>query len=140
MDEYEGPKHTDTCKKLRAIAKIFNVKLKFAVLVKSDGDYASWSNLIRVSLDQSKNNLIMTFFHELGHCIDHRRGKYPEYYKPVPVLKIARRVGLRAERSADNTGRLLCKYFFPKIKYLDSYVTKKEVDYHRWYYRDKRKK
>ena len=137
--DYDGPLHTRLVNKLQSIAKQFSLKLYFRHdSDKFSGEYWTGSDTVVVMLDNSYNDVVSIFFHELGHHLDYKLGRFPVFYNLSSPLYKQRAVALKAERSADKTGQQLCKVFFPKVKYVKSYIHKYELDYLKEFYADGR--
>lgn len=127
-------------KQLKNIAKLFKISLRLVENKDYSGEYNCLDKTISICIDEERNTIISSFFHELGHFVDHSTGKYPSFYKTKSPLYKQRMISLRAERSADEVGKRLCKAYFPNTKYEKSYLTKAEIKYNREYYKDGRKK
>lgn len=137
--EYEGPHHSRLTKRLRKIAKEFGLKLWFTKQFSISGEYHTGDDRAVVNLDNAFDHVASTFFHELGHHLDYHKGLYPSFYGSTPLYK-QRRIALKAERHADKIGKKLCKKYFPKVKYHDSYKSDEDLDYLKNMYGDGRRK
>jgi hypothetical protein len=93
------------------------------------GEYCQIKETAWINLDNPSRIVISTFFHELGHHLDYKSGKFRAFYDLRYSLAAQRRVALRAERHADFVGQKLCKKFFPKVKYDKSYVKQEDIDW-----------
>lgn len=74
-----------------------------------------------------------TLFHELGHIYCYKNGIYKSYHFGDKKLtkrdnQLIRRIGLRAERWVDRWAKKEMKKYFPKERYDESYIKKKNVD------------
>jgi len=138
--EYDGPRHDRIRKKLHKIAKTHGVRLWFRPSLGFSGEYHVGCDLIIVQLDNPAVRVISTFFHELGHHTDFHNKIFRDFYDNNAPLKRMRPTALKAERHADATGEKLCKKYFPKIKYEQSYRTAEDLYYLRAYYADGRSK
>lgn len=106
-------------KNLLKISRNLNIKVRFKILSKYSGmAYAPDSSII---VDPYRNNLFEAFFHEIGHVLDYRNNIYKRYNSCKSSIKYARKYSLRAEIHADETGRKLCKKYYPKHHYKKSY-------------------
>lgn len=126
-------------KKLHKIAKEYKVKLRFREFVSFGGDW--YYGTIRISIkNTTKREIISNFFHELGHHIDYTNKLYPSFYNSKSSWAKLRRISLKAERHADKVGQQLCKKYFPKIKFMRSYLSENNIKYNKLYYSDGRTK
>lgn len=135
---YDGPRHERITKKLRKIAKEYNLKLWFKPSISFSGEYHVGDDRAVVQLDNPSATVISTFFHELGHHIDFHEGRFPTFYDISSPLYRQRKVALKAERHADMVGQRLCKKYFPNVKFQKSYRSESDIDYLRYYYADGR--
>lgn len=133
-------RHYRAQRRIRRIAYAFGVKLKICSSKNFLAEYECGSKTIRISLEEERDTFISMFFHELGHYVEHVFNKYKTFYHSKTPLYKMRLVALKAERSADKTGRRLCKIYFPDVKYESSYRTKDEIEFNREYYKDGRRK
>jgi hypothetical protein len=114
---------------LKLIAKIYKIDVRFYNKLKGASGYAMpWKNKIYV-LKTSKSDTISIFFHELGHVVDFRNKKYIKYNGGKGNYNYLKKFSLLAERHADNTGKNLCKKYFPKIKWKDAYRTRNDIKF-----------
>ncbi len=74
------------------------------------------------------NYFLSVVFHEMGHILSYRNGKYREYNRGLDTNKITPKKfkiwasqALKAERLADKIGKQLMKKHFPKLNYMASY-------------------
>ena len=136
MDNY-----TKIINKLKTIAKEFKTRL---YLWNSDdgshGQYCTIKKRIYVARYLTYRETISAFFHELSHFLDHNEGIYKRFYLVSSAQKIHRFLALRAELHTDKRAEKLMKKYFPKVKYIKSYRNKKDIQYLRDYYKDKRNK
>lgn len=136
---YDGPRHERLTRKLRRIAKLYGMKLRFKPSVGFEAEYWFGEQTAMVQLDNSSQELISNFFHELGHHIDYTSGLFRTFYDSRSPLYVQRKISLRAERHADLVGERLCKQYFPKIKFRRSYRSPEDVQFNRDYYADGRR-
>jgi hypothetical protein len=112
-------------KKLKQIAKSHKVSVRFN---KRQGYYGGYykgdKKSIVVVYTCKRAWFLSAFFHELAHVLEHRDGIYANYYKKRQNLTVKRKLALRAERHTDKRAKIICKKYFPKIRYKEGYRTK----------------
>lgn len=138
--EYEGPKHTQALKKLKKIAKLYKLSVRFVYSMSCSGEYHPNKKMARVLLDNPLRLVISSFFHELGHHIDYTSGLYKSFYLSSSSLTNMRRHALSAELHTDKVGEELCNHHFPKVKYDRSYRSKADQQWLRDYFTPYNKK
>lgn len=112
-------------KYIRDIAKLHNVKISFKSK-ESGGWY--FKGIIDVGTNNSTNELISVFCHELGHHKNWIESKYKDYHnlshrqflKKYGLYKSAI-MGLEAEIYTEKVGKELCAIWFPGVKYRTEY-------------------
>ena len=88
------------------------------------GTYPSLK-LIQVNINQEFEEIVQHFFHELGHNVNYRDGKYLAYESTARVYDRASKkramavvkMGMRAEKGADSAGRGLMAKYMPFIEW-----------------------
>jgi hypothetical protein len=104
--------------------------------------YSNWTNwagytnsktkeITIIASDQSIEQIICTFFHEIGHIICMKKGKYKIYHNPDyrHNAKYHERIvknGWKAEVYVDKIGRKEMKKHFPNIPYYGFYENANE--------------
>lgn len=112
-------------KELRQIAKEMELRCHFSSQL-AGGLFVDRNRILVGTKTNNLTELISCFFHEAGHawCFKNRKymayhgSKYPRSRKEKADY---RRVALRAELYADNIGCMLCRAYFPHIKYRFAY-------------------
>lgn len=137
--EYDGPKHERVTKKLRRIARLHDMKLRFKPSVGLKAEYWVGDSLAILQLEVTERELVSNFFHELGHHLDYTSGLFRSFYSPKTPLYVQRKVSLKAERHADKIGERLCRKYFPKVKFRKSYRSREDIQFNRDYYADGRR-
>jgi hypothetical protein len=96
-------------RKLGVKKVVFNKKAK-----KVRGTYNAFNNVMYIDSKQSKRNILLTFFHEMGHHKAVRQNKWRKYHLClVPSMKIETMFNI--ENKIDQIGRKLWnKYVNPK--------------------------
>lgn len=83
------------------------------------------NGILDYSVRQSKTTILSTIFHEMGHVIDYRNGKYKFYLEGLignqKDFNVWKKSMLKAERSADIFGKKMLKKYFPKLKFQGYY-------------------
>lgn len=136
---YEGPRHYRLTRRLRRIAKAYDLGLRFKPSVGFEAEYWVNERIAVLQLDVTATELVSNFFHELGHHIDHVTGRFRTFYDSRTPLYLQRRVSLKAERHADKVGEELCSLFFPKVRFKRSYRSREDAQFNRDYYADGRR-
>lgn len=126
-------------RKLRRIAASYGIKITFRYLDGTMAGFMSRTKPIFIALEKrlTEHQIISTFFHELGHFVDRAEGKYAKFYLITTMKRdkvYLRRNALRAELHADATGKKLMKSYFPELRYLKAYGTKKARQFLKDYY------
>jgi hypothetical protein len=88
------------------------------------GTYPSMG-LIQLNINQEFGEIVQHFFHELGHNINYRDGKYLAYESTAKIYKRASKkraiaivkIGMKAEQGADRVGKKLMTKYMPFIKW-----------------------
>lgn len=128
-----------TIDRLKRIAKEHNVKARFHKPPKPYGGfYAGDKKSIVVVTYADLRWLISAFFHELSHVLEHREGIYANYYRRKSTLPVRRKLALRAERHTDKRAQMICKKYFPKIRYRYGYRQQWQVEFLQDYFTDLR--
>lgn len=114
---------------LKQIAKDYKIKVRFVKKLDCGGLAYSWLDKIVVCTTKkgkpvTDSSVINTFFHELGHITDYRQYRFRRYNSGMYTFGYAKKFALKAERSADTTGKRLCSKHFPELVWKESYVTK----------------
>jgi len=108
-------------KELRAIAKQYKVQLQF---YSARGIPYAWPRKSEIYIytgGYSRNSVLSSFFHELGHIIDYRNGLFPGYYVHYPTKAYLRRYAIKAEIHTDKTGKGLMKSYYPHDHFIETY-------------------
>jgi hypothetical protein len=115
---------------IKAIAKLFGVKLSFVPRPDFSGSYNCMGgiNIGEWHLGYRQVDLLYsTFFHELQHYIAHCSEKFFAYHstpafgvKTKESMRIYK-IALRAERWTDKEARKLCKKWKPNVRYWPGY-------------------
>jgi hypothetical protein len=120
-------------KELRLIAKEHGIKVIFVRNLECSGLAYCLDGRIYVRvIDRNRilhedNKIITTFFHEVGHVICYRRGRYKMYNSGYFSYKHAKKYALKAERAADTAGSKMCKKYYPNMKWKKSYFNKSDA-------------
>lgn len=122
-------KNSKLIKKLRVIAKSYGMRLHTKPQMSCQGEYAHTKRTAWINLSQTEDQLVSTFFHELGHHIDYSNGKFAKFYDNRSSLATLRAISLRAERHADWVGQKLCKKYFPHVRYEKAYRNREDVEW-----------
>lgn len=125
--------------RLKRIAKEHGVKVRFHKAPKFYGGYYYGDKKNICVVETSTHDwFVSAFFHELAHVFEHRDGIYARYYARRTPLWIRRKIALRAERHTDKRAQVICKKYFPKVRYKYGYRSKWAVEYLRGYFADSR--
>lgn len=125
-------------KPLIEVADAFGAKLvidssQFKQSYSYPTDYLVFLNLKRLDNQYlTKNKIYSLFFHEIAHLVVKQENKFPafniQYIKTEDQVLAYKITALRAELYTDKLGENLMKSFFPEIKYVRNYRTKKEKE------------
>lgn len=118
---------------LRFIANKFRVELHCHNTFKG-GMSAPWKSMVIIGLKGTRNDILCAFFHELGHIRDFRDHKFRKYNGGDANNAYHKKVGIRAERHADRTGKAIMRVYYPKEKYYSGYQTERGKKALRDYY------
>jgi hypothetical protein len=133
------PQHTRLYARLRKIAKSYGTRLYLSSKLEEDeGQYDIYSRNIWVATGLDTRTTISAFFHELAHFLDHKDGLFSRFYNSSSPMYVNRFLALRAERHTDKRGQVLCKRYFPKIRYKKAYISKEDIQYLKDQYQDGR--
>jgi hypothetical protein len=124
---------TDLIKKLVKIAKKdFNVTVKKCMYSEIKYGYTSLEDqIVYINYSISVPQLISTVFHEIGHVLNIREGKFPIYHnfkiwfkhhKTKNFPAGFKRTALSAELYTEARGRVMAKTYFPKVRYSTTYT------------------
>jgi len=87
--------------------------------------------MIQININQEFEEIVQHFFHELGHNVNYRDGKYFAYESTAKIYKRSSKkramavvkMGIKAEQGADRTGRNLMAKYMPFVEW------NKEISY-----------
>lgn len=119
-------------KRVIDLAHFYGCKVRFVYNLDCSGaaDYVDGYIYISLMKEHNKNprHVMSTLFHEIGHCVAFREGKFKRYHhrKMTENLTLEDRLavvrtGLRAEQYVDRWGEAEFKKHFPGEKYVRSY-------------------
>jgi len=107
----------------------FSIKINTVKKIDS-GAYPADYNIV-VNINQLRNQIVWDFFHELSHIKNYTDKKYYRYNNITSKTRMTKpramdiiRNGLRAEKFADKTGKILMKKYMPLEKALCNYDDK----------------
>lgn len=112
---------------IKQLAKAYGVKVSYRRMTKASG-YFNAPN--RITIDCSPSNqdqLLETFFHELGHYYCYHNRKFSIYHRTLTKKLHRRRLHAlfrtagRAELYVDKWAERECKKYFPEIEWKGSY-------------------
>lgn len=75
------------------------------------------------TFEKSRESVWSVVFHEIGHIIAYRNGKYKHYHE-VKDSECYFVEAIAAERYVDKIGKSLMELHFPEMEYVTSYKTK----------------
>jgi hypothetical protein len=121
---------------LEGIAGAYGAKLSFKeVKDESMADIApSKADITLYMGTSSRRAELSNLFHEIGHLVDYRSGKFPGFYGPNPTKKYLSKYALQAELHADRTGAREMKKLFPTVRFMYTYKHKRWQKYLKLYY------
>jgi hypothetical protein len=122
----------------------YGVKVDFV----DDWDYGScyyWENRMEISINQTKKQMISTFFHELGHLYCYNNNIWKSCHSTILPENVSTyiRCFLKSERWIDNWAHNEVKKWFPKHRYVKTYYNKEGIEFtkdHLKYIKNKYKK
>ena len=98
------------------------------------------SNVFCMSNRKTLNGLLSSSFHEIGHCIAFRNGKFIPYHNGSYSVEYLKRYAYKAELYVDKWAEKEFYKMFPNKKYQKSYRTKKDKIWLMKYYLNPSKK
>ncbi len=121
-------------KTLNKIAKKYGVKYRFKRFKSEAGGLALFpENLILINKKYiwKKNMFASCFLHELGHLYCYENRIYKIYHSAIPLktkedFRHYMATSLRAELYVDRWAEKQFKKYFPKLKFVKAYRTKKQ--------------
>lgn len=121
----------DTYKQeLRFLARKYKVRLYFCYKYNHFSGIANGAtNSITINGNiEKRNEILSTFFHELGHIYCYDNNLWNSYHKEC-YSKNTRRTALKAERWVDKWAEKELYKYNNKIKFIPSYQTKKSIQF-----------
>jgi len=114
---------------LKPIAKYYKVNVNFSDKLPKWVDGLSHKKngfTINTSGERKREQIISTFFHELGHVYCKRNKLWESYHNPRSVsIQKVRRTALKAELWIDRWAITEMENWFPNIEYTGSYINMK---------------
>lgn len=133
---------TEKLEIIKKLCKMYNILYRIKNLHNSAGLAHIEKELIIINGDikfkKKKEELaffISTVLHEICHILTARKGKFRvyNYIDPFKCSKKERNIylqtALRAEVYVDKMAEKLCKRFFPGVRFVKSYRSKRDKDY-----------
>lgn len=112
------------------LALLYGVRLHYEKTKNQHGEARYWSNSISINLNQSGVSMLSTFFHEIGHVYCFQKGIWKSFHINKPVEELTKNekrkyisTALKAERWVDKWAEKEMKKHFPRLKYVDSYLS-----------------
>lgn len=119
-------------KKVYDLAHAYGCKVRFVDNLDCSGAAEYMYDIIYISIvvefNKSERHIMSTLFHEIGHCVAFREGKFKAYHYSKSDDRLTKadrlaivRTGLRAEQYVDRWGEKEFKKHFPGERYVRSY-------------------
>ena len=127
-------------KKVKLLYRFYDVKVKMVWNKIVDSSFAypdrNYILLNPVKFDATYyyiDEFISEAMHELAHILNYRNDKYKIYHKSeaetVEEVEIQIRTAIKAEKYTDKVAAKLTKFFFPEIRFIKGYGTKKAIEH-----------